>query len=117
MADSIVPARLSADVREGSRYLVVGNVRLEAGSHQVDAELVNIGPAGLLAFSDAALPLGDRIDLRIAVQGYPAEVRMRGRVVHSAVGLIGVGFLDVPADLAQMLQWLEAQLEACLQVS
>ena len=31
---------------------------------QVEAELVNVGSGGLLGFSDAALPLGERVDVR-----------------------------------------------------
>ena len=68
----------------------------------------------MLAFCDAAFPLGDRVDLRFHVQDYPLEVKVPGRVVHTAVGLVGIGFLEEPEELEEVLLWLEAGFMACL---
>jgi hypothetical protein len=68
----------------------------------------------MLAFCDASLSLGERVDVRFTVEGYPLEVKVQGRVVHTAVGLIGIGFLDEPESLDEVLLWLEAGFMACL---
>jgi hypothetical protein len=81
---------------------------------QVEAELVNVGSGGMLAFSDAALPLGERVNVQFTVQDYPLQVRVKGRVVHTAVGLVGIGFLEEPEELEEVLLWLEAGFLACL---
>jgi len=105
---------VTTDRRQGRRYLVVGTAVIRTATEQVEAELVNVGSGGLLAFSDAALPLGERVDARFSVQDYPLEVQVKGRVVHTAVGLVGVGFLEEPEALDEILLWLEAGFLSCL---
>ena len=104
----------TTDHHQGRRYLVLGTAVICNATEQVEAELVNVGAGGLLAFSDAALPLGERVDVRFSVQDYPLEVRVKGRVVHAAVGLLGIGFLEEPEALDEILVWLEAGFLSCL---
>ncbi len=87
---------------------------ISSDKEQVATELVNVGSGGMLVFSDAALPLGERVDVKFTVQNYPLEVRVEGRVVHTAVGLVGIGFLNEPEELDEVLLWLEAGFLACL---
>ena len=105
---------VTTDRRQGRRYLVVGTVVISSEKEQVTAELVNVGTGGMLVFADAALSLGERVDVKFTVQDYPLEVRVKGRVVHIAVGLIGIGFLEEPEELDEVLLWLEAGFLACL---
>jgi hypothetical protein len=105
---------VTADRRKGRRYLVVGSAVISSDKMQVEAELVNVGSGGMLAFSDAALPLGERVNVQFTVQDYPLQVRVTGRVVHTAVGLVGIGFLEEPEELEEVLLWLEAGFLACL---
>jgi|ERR1041385_3337352 hypothetical protein len=105
---------VNTDRRQGRRYLVVGTAILSTSKEHYPAELVNIGSGGMLAFCDAPLALGERIDIRFQIQDYPLEVRVEGRVVHTAVGLVGVGFLEEPEALDEVLLWLEAGFLACL---
>jgi hypothetical protein len=103
------------DRREGRRYLVVGKGTVTSLSGQeFSAELVNIGPGGMLAFCDGAPPLGEQVNLRFTIEGYPLEVQLVGRVVHTAVGLLGVAFLEEPEALDEVLLWLEANFLSCL---
>jgi hypothetical protein len=94
--------------------LVVGKVVIASKGAPVEAELVNVGSGGLLAFCDGSLSLGEPVEVRFQVQDYPLEVRVKGRVVHTAVGLVGVGFLEEPEELDEVLLWLEAGFLACL---
>ena len=105
---------VTTDRRHGRRYLVVGTAVIKTDRGEFPAELVNIGPGGMLAFCDSALTLGERAEIRFQVQDYPLEVKVQGRVVHIAMGLIGVGFLDEPEELDEVLLWLEAGFLACL---
>jgi hypothetical protein len=100
--------------RECRRYLVVGSVVLRIGRQKIEGELVNVGPGGMLVFCDAVPSLGERVDVRFTVQDYPLEIRVQGRIVHSAAGLVGIGFLDEPEALGEILLWLEAGFLACL---
>jgi hypothetical protein len=101
------------DRRRGRRYLVVGSVVISTGEQKTTADLVNLGPGGLLAFCDASLELGALVDVQLAVQDYPLQVRVRGRVIQTAVGLAGIGFLEEPEDLREVLLWLEAGFLSC----
>ena len=94
--------------RENSRYLVVGSAVIRSHQREVAGELVNVGPGGMLVFCDAALSLGDRIDVRFTVQDYPLEISVQGRIMHTAAGLVGIGFLEEPEALKEILLWLEA---------
>jgi hypothetical protein len=105
---------VSTDRRQGRRYLVVGTAVISASGRDCPAELVNVGTGGMLAFCDAPLGLGERVDVRFLVEGYPLEVKVQGRIVHTAVGLIGIGFLEAPESLDEVLLWLEAGFLACL---
>jgi hypothetical protein len=104
----------TAERREERRYLVVGSVIIRAGQQEIEGELVNVGPGGMLAFCDAELLLGERVDVRFTVQDYPLEIPVQGRVVHGAAGLVGIGFLEEPEALDEILLWLEAGFLACL---
>ena len=104
----------TSDRRQARRYLIVGTAVIKSEQGAFTAELVNIGPGGMLAFCDAPLALGERVEVRFQVQDYPLEVTVQGRVVHTAVGLIGFGFLDEPEELDEVLLWLEAGFLACL---
>jgi len=105
---------VSTDRRQGRRYLVVGTVDISSDKERIEAELVNVGAGGMLAFCDAPLPLGERVDVKFHVQDYPLDVRVKGRVMHTAVGLVGIGFLEEPEELDEVLLWLEAGFLACL---
>ena len=105
---------VATDRRGDRRYLVVGSVVIRTGRKEIEGELVNVGPGGMLVFCDAALSLGERVDVRFTVQDYPLEVPVQGRVVHSAAGLVGIGFLEEPDALDEILLWLEAGFLACL---
>jgi hypothetical protein len=87
---------------------------IRSGREESTAELVNIGSGGMLAFCDASIPLGERVDVRFQVQDYPVEIAVTGRVVHNRIGLIGVGFLEETESLDEVLLWLEAGFLACL---
>jgi len=105
---------VTTDRRQGRRYLVVGTAIIHANQAEYRAELVNVGSGGMLAFSDDPLPLGERVVVRFQVQDYPLEVKLMGRIVHTAVGLVGIGFLEEPESLDEVLLWLEAGFLACL---
>ena len=105
---------VTTDRRQGRRYLIVGKAIISTAKEQVEAELVNVGSGGMLAFCDSALPLGERVDVRFQVQDYPLDVEVKGRVVHTVVGLVGIGFLEEPESLDEVLLWLEAGFLACL---
>ncbi|MBI3935326.1 MAG: PilZ domain-containing protein [Acidobacteria bacterium] len=105
---------VSSDRRQGRRYLVVGTVVISTPKEQYAAELVNVGSGGMLAFCDAAPALGERVEVLFQVQDYPLKVKVKGRVVHMAVGLVGIGFLEEPDSLDEVLLWLEAGFLACL---
>jgi hypothetical protein len=105
---------VTTDRRQVKRYLVVGTAVIATSKDQFPAELINIGSGGMLTFCDAALSLQERVEVRVQVQDYPLEVRVQGRIVHTAVGLIGIAFLDEPQSLDEVLLWLEAGFLACL---
>jgi PilZ domain-containing protein len=104
----------ASDRRQGRRYLIVGTGIIRTARGEFQAELVNVGPGGMLAFCDAALALGERAEVCFSVQDYPLEVKIQGRIVHSAVGLVGISFLDQPESLDEVMLWLEAGFMACL---
>jgi len=103
----------TSDQRQGGRYLIVGKAIISTGNAEYRAELVNVGSAGMLAYCDDALPLAERVVVQFLVQDYPLEVKVRGRIVHTAVGLIGIGFLEEPEPLNELLLWLEAASLDC----
>lgn len=100
--------------RQGRRYLVVGKAVVCTSWEVAEAELVNVGSGGLLAFSESSFPLGERVDVRFSIQGYPLEVQVKGRVVQTVAGLLGIGFLEEKDALDEVLLWLEADFTACL---
>ena len=104
----------TTDRRQTRRYLVVGTAVIQTSKGKHEGELVNLGSGGLLAFCDDLLLLGERVEVRFRVQDYPLEVAIKGRIVHTAVGLIGVGFTEEPEALDEVLLWLEAGFLACL---
>ena len=105
---------VSTDRRQGRRYLIVGKAVICTTKEQIAAELVNVGSGGMLAFCDGALALGELVEVRFQVQDYPLEVQMKGRVLHTAVGLVGIAFLEESEALDEVLLWLEAGFLACL---
>ena len=105
---------VTTDRRQGRRYLIVGTAIISTAKDNLPAELVNVGSGGMLAFCDSPLSLGERVEVRFQVQDYPLEVKVQGRIVHTAVGLIGIGFLEEPESLDEVLLWLEAGFLACL---
>src|SRR5689334_18726041 len=58
---------VATDRRQGRRYLVVGMAVISTAKDVFQAELVNIGEGGMLAFCDAPLSLGERVDVRFQV--------------------------------------------------
>ena len=104
----------TTDRRQGRRYLIVGAAVIRTLKGEFQGEMVNVGDGGMLAFCDAALSLGERVEVRFKVQDYPLEVKVQGRIVHTAIGLVGIGFLDEPDSLDEVLLWLEAGFMACL---
>ena len=105
---------VTTDRRQTRRYLVVGTAEILTAKGKHQGELVNLGSGGLLVFCDDPLLLGERAEVRFRVQEYPLEVTVKGRIVHTAIGLIGVGFTEEPEALDEVLLWLEAGFLACL---
>ncbi|HWP85473.1 MAG TPA: PilZ domain-containing protein [Terriglobia bacterium] len=105
---------MTGDRRQGRRYLVVGTSVISTSEGQFQADLINLGAGGMLAFCDSSPALGEEAEVRLQLQDYPLEVQTRARVLHSAPGLVGLSFLEEAESLEEVLLWLEAGFLACL---
>ena len=100
---------LHSERRQHRRYLVEGKAVVKTSRGQVAAVLVDLGSGGvlLLAPSDS-VTVGEQIDVRLAIAGYPDEIEVKARVARIDTHAIGITFVDPPVELDKAILWLEA---------
>ena len=73
-----------------------------------------MGAGGLLFLTRAAVCVGEPLETRFAIEGYPLEIKAKGRVARAEPGVVGIAFAETPPDLEEALRWLEADFLAAL---
>lgn len=106
---------LHCERRKHKRYLVRGTAVVTTSSDQLAAELVDVGKGGVLVLAPrGSVKIGEQVDIRFAVAGYPVEIESKGRVVRVDICAIGIGFIDPPVELDEAVLWLEAEFLSAL---
>ena len=99
---------VTTERRQHKRYLVNGKAVIRTAVGSFSGELVDVGAGGLLLFSRAAVCVGEPLETRFAIEGYPVEMKAKGRVARTEPGVVGIAFAETPPDLEEALLWLEA---------
>jgi hypothetical protein len=77
--------------------------------------LVDVGVGGILVLCRAAAAtIGEPIEVRFGIEGYPIEIQAEGRVARTDTHAIGIVFAEAPAELDEALLWLEANFLAAI---
>ena len=106
---------VTTERRQHRRYLVEGKAVIRTDNGHWDGHLVDVGGGGILLLSrDAAVTVGEPVEVRCAVKGYPLEIQASGRVARTDSHAIGISFAETPAELEEVLLWLEASFMAAL---
>jgi hypothetical protein len=100
--------------RRYRRYIVKGSVIInpalpEAAGDATVGELLNIGLGGVLLRSKTIPREGTRVSLRFSFDGYPEKTLAEGQVVGTKPDLMAVKFLEQPAGIDAVLNWLEQE--------
>ena len=100
---------LHSERRQHKRYLVEGKAVVNASSGEIEAELVGLSRGGVLVFAPSnSVSVGEQINVRIAIAGYPVEIEATGQVSRIDTRAIGISFVDPPVELDDAALWLEA---------
>jgi len=95
--------------RQHRRYVVEGKAIVTATSGEFRAELVDVGRGGVLVLAQSGVAaVGEYIEVRFTIEGYPVELRASGRVARTDTHAIGIAFAEVPAEFDEAILWLEA---------
>ena len=106
---------VTTERRQHRRYLVEGKAVIRTSSGQFPCEVVDIGGGGILLLSrEAAVTIGEPVEVRFGIEGYPIELQAEGRVARTDSHAIGIVFAEAPAELDEALLWLEANFLAAL---
>lgn len=105
---------VTTERRQNKRYLVDGKAIIRTSSGEFPGTLVDVGVGGLLLLTRAAARVGEPMETRFTIQGYPIEIKAAGRVARSEPGVVGIAFAETPPDLEEALLWLEADFLAAL---
>ena len=100
---------VTTERRQHRRYLVEGKSTSCTSAGQFTAELVDVGDGGALLLSrSTSVTVGEPIEARFAIAGYPMEVQAKGRVARADTHVIGIAFTEPPPGLDELILWLEA---------
>lgn len=106
---------VTTERRQHRRYLIEGKAVIRTESGQWEGHVVDVGGGGILLLSRAAaVTVGEPVEVRFAIEGYPLEIQATGRVARSDSHAIGIAFAETPAELEEVLLWLEAGFLAAL---
>ena len=105
---------VTTERRQHKRYLVNGKAVIRTAAGSFPGELVDVGAGGVLLFTRAAVSVGEPLETRFAIEGYPLEMKAKGRVARTEPGVVGIAFAETPPDLEEALLWLEADFLAAL---
>lgn len=105
---------VTTERRQHKRYLVDGKAIIRASSGEFPGTLVDVGGGGLLLLSRAAVRIGEPLQARFSIQGYPLEITAKGRVARTEPNVVSIAFAETPPDLEEALLWLEAGFLAAL---
>jgi hypothetical protein len=95
--------------RRYRRYIVKGSVVVLHSSAEIAGELLNLGFGGVLVRTKIVHPEGTRVTLTFQFNGYPEETSAQGLVVGTKPDLMAVKFLEEPAGIESVLNWLEME--------
>jgi hypothetical protein len=106
---------VTTERRQHKRYLIDGKAVIRTSSGQFRCELVDVGGGGLLLLCRSAkVTVGEPVDVRFAIAGWPIEIQASGRVARTDSNAIGIAFAEPPAELEEAILWLEASFLAAL---
>jgi len=106
---------VTTERRQHRRYLIEGKAVIRTSAGQWEGRLVDVGAGGILLLSRvASVRVGEPIEVRFAIEGYPLEIQAAGRVARTDSYAIGIVFAETPAELEEVLLWLEANFLAAL---
>ena len=106
---------VTTERRQHRRYLVEGKAVIRTSSGQFRAEVVDVGAGGvLLLCRTPKVTVGEPIEVRFAIAGWPVEIQAAGRVARTDSNAIGIAFAETPAELEEALLWLEASFLAAM---
>ena len=106
---------VTTDRRQHRRYLIEGKAIVRTSSGQFSGEVVDVGNGGVLLLSrTASVTVGEPIEVRFAIAGWPVEIQAAGRVARTDSNAVGIAFAETPAELEEALLWLEASFLAAL---
>jgi hypothetical protein len=95
--------------RQHRRYVVEGKAIISSPSGELRAQLVDVGKGGVLVLAQSgAVTVGEQIDVRFTIEGYPVELQASGRVARTDTHAIGIAFAEVPTEFDEAILWLEA---------
>ena len=105
---------VTTERRQHKRYLVRGKAVIRTAAGSLSGELVDVGAGGLLLLTRAPVCIGQLLETRFTIEGYPVEFKVTGRVARTEPNVVGIAFAETPPDLEEALLWLEADFLAAL---
>jgi hypothetical protein len=85
---------LRRDRRRAERYWFKRPLRVITDNAVIEGQAISISERGMFIFVLAALPVGARIEIEMAVPRQGQAVRMAASIRHRAVYLYGIEFLE-----------------------
>ena len=89
------------------RHPAVGHAEFWTESTKATGDLLDIAKGGALLRSEVQVSQAMEVTVRFTVQDYPEEFAVKGMVVRVQQDTLAVMFLEVPAGIEALLQWLE----------
>ena len=98
---------MSYTIRRYKRYPVSGKILFQMDSREVTGKLVDISSSGALIHSKVKPFEEDEFTALLEVQDYSSVFKVRGMVVRVHSDSWTMIFVEEPAGLAELLQWLD----------
>jgi len=98
---------MAIERRRYKRYPVSGLVEFMTEAVWSPSKLLDIGKEGVLIHSDVAASPGEELTFRFIVSGYQGLFETSGKVVRNQNDVLAFKFLEEPAELKNLLSWLE----------
>lgn len=97
------------ECRRYRRYIVDGFVTLDCVLGETTGTLLNLGQGGILVKVAGKYRAGMFLSLKIQVENFPELLEAFGRVVGIKHDYVAIHYIEEPAGLKLLLNWLEQE--------
>ena len=96
-----------AEERRYQRFSAAGEAEIRSAVMKATGDLLDVAKGGVLIGSGAKPSRGLEVATRFTIQNYPEVIEGRGKVVRVLLDTVAIKFLEPPAGIEDLMQWLE----------